>query len=796
MTRRAVWPLSRTLVFPTVLVLATVGTAVGQAIPSVGDGASPESSQPASTQRSSFGVPRLIPVNGVLTDGNGTAITSAVTMALRIYAEQEGGAPIWQELQNVELDRQGRYSVVLGAGTPDGLSADLFTSGQGRWLGVQADGYSESPRTMILSVPYALKSGDAETLGGLPASAFALASSTSPRRSADDAGATLTSTMTAAPAAASNTNTIKGAGTANFVSKFVDASTIGNSGLFESSAANVGLGTMTPSSKFEVLASNATNGLSINQTGSGRGLFAQTTSGAAIQGSSTTGVGVLGAASATSGSTTVGVWGVVNSLAGIAGVFDNGAGGTGLLLLGQVNGVHRFRVNGNGAVFATSYNDLSGNPIGGGDVTAVTAGTGLTGGGAAGDVTLALNTGFTDARYAALAHGHDVSQVANAATLVSNTFSGNQTINGAISVSGTYLGNDSGVGGHALRIEKSGAGAAGFFRNNDASNKNPALFVITNGSGSGTAAAAFQSVNPAGATPTIVASNLGVGGAAALDIVNSSSPATALAVSTNGSGIAGMFSANGGDILRGQTAGAQKFRVDGNGAVYAESYRDLAGNPIGTANGDITGVAAGAGLIGGGIAGDVSLALDTTMTDARYAAVLHGHTVSQVANAATLGSNSFAGDQSINGVVRANAYRDLAGNPMPTGQDLFTQTPGFAMVVPNTHQQVASQSVTTTAASDVVLVSYNLVLRNNNSAGIICYVLSYALLDSSPNRQTVIQLNPGVGSGGQTVAFTPPPGNHTVSINVYTSCANTNVDVTGWEGGTYGSTVTTTIMKR
>jgi hypothetical protein len=55
---------------------------------------------------------------------------------------------------------------------------------------------------------------------------------------------------------------------------------------------------------------------------------------------------------------------------------------------------------------------------------------------------------------------------------------------------------------------------------------------------------------------------------------------------------------------------------------------------------------------------------------------------------------------------------------------------------------------------------------------------------------------PGVGSGGQTVSFTPGAGSHTVSIKAYTDCSNMNIDVTSWIGGVYGSTVTTTILRK
>lgn len=43
---------------------------------------------------------------------------------------------------------------------------------------MQIVGQEEQPRVLLVAVPYALKAGDAETIGGLPASAFVLANGT------------------------------------------------------------------------------------------------------------------------------------------------------------------------------------------------------------------------------------------------------------------------------------------------------------------------------------------------------------------------------------------------------------------------------------------------------------------------------------------------------------------------------------------------------------------------------------------------------------------------------------------
>jgi hypothetical protein len=95
---------------------------------------------------------------------------TGITFAL--YAEQTGGAPLWQETQNLTAHSTGHYSALLGSTKNEGLPAGLFTSEQAHWVGVQVEGQPEQPRVLLASTPYALKAGDAETIGGLPPTAF------------------------------------------------------------------------------------------------------------------------------------------------------------------------------------------------------------------------------------------------------------------------------------------------------------------------------------------------------------------------------------------------------------------------------------------------------------------------------------------------------------------------------------------------------------------------------------------------------------------------------------------------
>jgi hypothetical protein len=125
-------------------------------------------------------VPNLIRYSGTLKDAQGVALSSstAVGVTFAIYKQQDGGASVWMETQNVTPDSNGQYNVILGSTTATGLTDDLFLQQEQRWLGVQVQGEAEQARVLLVSVPYAFKAHEAETLGGLPASAFVRAPTT------------------------------------------------------------------------------------------------------------------------------------------------------------------------------------------------------------------------------------------------------------------------------------------------------------------------------------------------------------------------------------------------------------------------------------------------------------------------------------------------------------------------------------------------------------------------------------------------------------------------------------------
>ena len=122
--------------------------------------------QQSSSTTETAQVPLVIRFSGRLRDVDEKQLVGLTGLTFSLYTEQAGGAPLWTESQNVMLDSQGRFTVLLGSSAPNGLPIDLFASREAHWLGITADDGIERPRTLLVSVPYALEAANAETFGG------------------------------------------------------------------------------------------------------------------------------------------------------------------------------------------------------------------------------------------------------------------------------------------------------------------------------------------------------------------------------------------------------------------------------------------------------------------------------------------------------------------------------------------------------------------------------------------------------------------------------------------------------
>src|SRR4051812_3435639 len=66
-------------------------------------------------------VPGVVKFTGTLNDAAGKPLTGTIGVTFFLYKEQSGGTPLWMETQNVQPDRNGHYSAMLGSATNHGM---------------------------------------------------------------------------------------------------------------------------------------------------------------------------------------------------------------------------------------------------------------------------------------------------------------------------------------------------------------------------------------------------------------------------------------------------------------------------------------------------------------------------------------------------------------------------------------------------------------------------------------------------------------------------------------------------
>ncbi|MGB6676072.1 MAG: tail fiber domain-containing protein [Terriglobales bacterium] len=554
-------------------------------------------------------VPPLIPFSNVATDEGGSSLSGVLQITFSLYNAQQGGTPLWTETQNnIQLDSTGHYSVQLGITKPNGVPTTLFTTGEARWLGVRIAEQVEQPRVLLLSVPYALKAGDAATIGGLPPSAFVLAAPLSGSVSASG-GEPVTGQGGPPPS-----GDVTGTGTVNYLPLWDSTSDITSSALFQKgtgSTAKIGINTNTPATTLDVKgggtirgtlglpatgaatatvgknsqplnlaasAFNSTSSTAVNQTFQWQSEPARNDTGTPSgtlnllfgEGAtkpSETGLNIAnnGQITFASGQTFPGT-GTLTGITTASGSGLTGGGTSGTLNLGLLNSCATNQVlQWNGSSWACAA-------VGTGTVTSVATGLGLKGGPIKTSGTLTIDTTVVPQLGAA------------------NIFNGNQTVFGTLTLNSGSLGlsataaSVNGVAGLGISSAPTGDGV-GFEGQTYAP------------SGQGVYGTNFATTGTAAGVLGITQSTTGYG------VEGQNDAQTGVAVGVygytqspsgygvegvaNSAGTAGFFQANGGNILQGNNGSQSEFVVTSAGVVNANAV--IVGGEVSASNFQIGG---------------------------------------------------------------------------------------------------------------------------------------------------------------------------------------------------------------
>ena len=116
-------------------------------------------------------VPNQINYQGFLTDSDGTPVSdNDYSMTFKIYDGPTTVTPLWSETQTVTVT-DGKYNIILGEITP--IEPGYLDSD--RYLGITVAPDTEmTPRLKFTSAAFSIKAGDADKLGGMDSSQYAL----------------------------------------------------------------------------------------------------------------------------------------------------------------------------------------------------------------------------------------------------------------------------------------------------------------------------------------------------------------------------------------------------------------------------------------------------------------------------------------------------------------------------------------------------------------------------------------------------------------------------------------------
>ncbi|HQI47237.1 MAG TPA: hypothetical protein PLN61_01085 [bacterium] len=110
----------------------------------------------------------VVAYQGFLTDNNGNPVTGTLPAQISIWSEPLLGTKLWQEDHNLDV-YQGYFTAELGRTIE--LPRTVF-EGAARWIQLSISGETLTPRKELLNVPFSLYAANAGALGQIPADQF------------------------------------------------------------------------------------------------------------------------------------------------------------------------------------------------------------------------------------------------------------------------------------------------------------------------------------------------------------------------------------------------------------------------------------------------------------------------------------------------------------------------------------------------------------------------------------------------------------------------------------------------